>query len=201
MKQTGQNRAPDLAVLERELNRVTYRCRYRHMLRSTVSMLIVVAAIAVLVVNIWMPVLRIQGSSMSPTLKEGQILVSLKSKSFQRGDLMAFYLGNKILVKRCIAGSGQWVDLDEEGNVYVDGVLLEEPYLAEKAVGECDITLPVQVPEGCYFCMGDRRAISVDSRNTAVGFVSEEQIVGKITFRVWPLVDFGRIHGRLVNEE
>lgn len=201
MKQTRQSGVPDLALLERELARVTYRCHYRHMLRSTVSMLIVVAAIAVLVVNIWMPVLRIQGSSMSPTLKEGQILVSLKSKTFQRGDLMAFYLGNKILVKRCIAGPGQWVDLDEEGSVYVDGVLLEEPYLAEKAFGECDITLPVQVPEGCYFCMGDCRAISVDSRNTAVGFVAEEQIVGKITFRVWPLVDFGPIHGRLVNEE
>ena len=191
MKQTGQRKAPDLALLETELARVTYRSHYRQMMRSTLSMLIVVAAIAVLVVTIWLPVLRIQGSSMMPTLKEGDILVSLKSKTFQRGDLMAFYLGNNILVKRCIAGSGQWVDMDEEGNVYVDGSLLEEPYLTEKALGECDITLPLQVPEGHYFCLGDHRATSVDSRTTAVGLVTEEQMIGKILFRVWPLADFG----------
>lgn len=119
--------------------------------------------------------------------------MSLKGSEFEPGDLVAFYLGNKILVKRCIAGPGQWVDIDEEGCVYVDGQPLNEPYLTEKSVGDCNIKLPYQVPDSRYFCMGDHRSISVDSRNTAVGCVAEEQIVGKIVFRVWPLADFGTL--------
>lgn len=191
MKKKQQKQIPELAQLEAELARVKYRSRYRLVLRSTVYTLIVVAAIAVLVATIWMPVLQIYGSSMTPTLSEGDIVVSLKGSAFQRGDLVAFYLGNKILVKRCIAGPGQWVDIDEEGNVYVDGEQLDEPYLMEKALGDCNIELPYQVPDSRYFCMGDHRSTSVDSRNTAVGCVAEEQIVGKIVFRVWPLADFG----------
>ena len=191
MKQKQQKQIPELAQLEAELARVKYRSRYRLVLRSTVYTLIVVAAIAVLVATIWMPVLQIYGSSMTPTLSEGDIVVSLKGSAFQRGDLVAFYLGNKILVKRCIAGPGQWVDIDDEGNVYVDGEQLDEPYLMEKALGDCNIELPYQVPDSRYFCMGDHRSTSVDSRNTAVGCVAEEQIVGKIVFRVWPLADFG----------
>ena len=191
MKKKQQKQIPELAQLEAELARVKYRSRYRLVLRSTVYTLIVVAAIAVLVATIWMPVLQIYGSSMTPTLSEGDIVVSLKGSAFQRGDLVAFYLGNKILVKRCIAGPGQWVDIDEEGNVYVDGEPLDEPYLTEKSLGDCDIDLPYQVPDSRYFCMGDHRSTSVDSRNTAVGCVAEEQIVGKIVFRVWPLADFG----------
>ena len=153
----------------------------------------VVAAVAVLVATIWMPVLQIYGSSMTPTLKEGDIVLSVKGSGFEPGDLVAFYLGNKILVKRCIAGPGQWVDIDENGNVSVDGRLLEEPYLTEKALGECDIALPYQVPENRYFCVGDHRSTSVDSRSTAVGCISDEQIVGRIVFRVWPLPDFGAL--------
>ena len=191
MKKKQQKQIPELAQLEAELARVKYRSRYRLVLRSTVYTLIVVAAIAVLVATIWMPVLQIYGSSMTPTLSEGDIVVSLKGSAFQRGDLVAFYLGNKILVKRCIAGPGQWVDIDEEGNVYVDGEQLDEPYLMEKALGDCNIELPYQVPDSRYFCMGDHRSTSVDSRNTAVGCVAEEQIVGKIVFRVWPPADFG----------
>ena len=191
MKKKQQKQIPELAQLEAELARVKYRSRYRLVLRSTVYTLIVVAAIAVLVATIWMPVLQIYGSSMTPTLSEGDIVVSLKGSAFQRGDLVAFYLGNKILVKRCIAGPGQWVDIDDEGNVYVDGEQLDEPYLMEKALGDCNIELPYQVPDNRYFCMGDHRSTSVDSRNTAVGCVAEEQIVGKIVFRVWPLADFG----------
>ncbi len=191
MKKKQQKQIPELAQLEAELARVKYRSRYRLVLRSTVYTLIVVAAIAVLVATIWMPVLQIYGSSMTPTLSEGDIVVSLKGSAFQRGDLVAFYLGNKILVKRCIAGPGQWVDIDDEGNVYVDGEQLDEPYLMEKALGDCNIELPYQVPDSRYFCMGDHRSTSVDSRNTAVGCVAEEQIVGKIVFRVWPLADFG----------
>ena len=179
--------------LTAELEREKYKRRYKRVLRSTIYTLIVVAAAAVLVATIWMPVLQIYGASMVPTLDEGDIVISVKGSDFEPGDLVAFYMGNKILVKRCIAGPGQWVDIDADGNVYVDGELLDEPYLTEKALGDCDIELPYQVPDNRYFCMGDHRSTSVDSRSTTVGCVSDEQIVGKIVFRVWPLPNFGML--------
>ena len=182
---------PTLEQLTAELERENYKRRYNSVLRSTLFTLVVVAAVAVLVATIWMPVLQIYGSSMTPTLSEGDIVVSMKGTEFEPGELVAFYLGNKILVKRCIAGPGQWVDIDENGTVYVDDVLLDEPYLTEKALGECDLSFPYQVPESRYFCMGDHRTTSVDSRHSAVGCVAEEQIVGKIVLRVWPLSEFG----------
>lgn len=184
---------PSVEQLAAELKRVKYRSRYRAVLRSTLYMLIVVAAVAVLVATIWMPVLQIYGASMTPTLSEGDIVVSIKGSDFKPGDLVAFYLGNKILVKRCIAGPGQWVDIDEDGNVYVDDKLLEEPYLTEKSLGGSNIELPYQVPDNRYFCMGDHRSTSVDSRHKEVGCVSEEQIVGKIVFRVFPFGGFGKL--------
>lgn len=185
---------PTVEQLSSELNRVKYNNRYKRVLRSTVYSLIVVAAAAVLVATILMPVLQIYGASMIPTLEEGDIVVCLKRSDLRTGDLVAFYIGNKVLVKRCIALPGQWIDIDSEGNVYVDDKLLDEPYLTDKAFGDCNIEFPYQVPDNRYFCMGDHRSTSVDSRNTAVGCVSEEQIVGKIFFRVWPLDSFGTLN-------
>ncbi len=182
---------PSQEQLAAEVGRLRYQSRYLRVLRSTVYTLIVVAAFAILVATIWMPVLRIYGTSMTPTLQEGNIIVSVKTSDFEQGDIISFYYNNKILVKRVIANAGDWVNIDENGNVYVNDVPLEEPYLTEKALGECDIELPYQVPDGKVFVMGDHRATSVDSRSSAVGCVSQEQIVGKIAFRVWPLNCFG----------
>lgn len=182
---------PSSGQLEAELKRVKYRRRYRAVLRSTVYTLVVVAAVAVLVATLWLPVLQIYGSSMTPTLQDGEIIFSVKTADFKPGDIVAFYYNNKILVKRVICGPGDWVDIDASGNVSVNEVPLDEPYLAEKALGDCNINLPYQVPDGRIFVMGDHRSTSVDSRNTAVGCVADEQIVGKIIFRVWPLSGFG----------
>ena len=188
----SENERPTINALEEELNRVKYKQRYRVVLRSTLYTLITVAAVAILVATLWLPALQIYGSSMAPTLQDGEIVFSIKTTELEQGDIVAFYYNNKILVKRVIAGAGDWVDISPEtGDVFVNDNLLEEPYLAEKSFGDADVDLPYQVPDGKIFVMGDHRATSVDSRHTAVGCVAEEQIVGKIVFRVWPIEQIG----------
>lgn len=182
---------PTTEQLEGELKRVRYISRYRSVLRSTIYSLITVAAIAVLTATLWLPVLQVYGNSMTPALQNGEIIFTVKMSEFEPGDIISFYYNNKILIKRVIARSGEWVNMDADGNVYVNETLLDEPYLDEKAFGDCNIELPYQVPEGRVFVMGDHRSTSVDSRNSAVGCVAQEQIVGKILFRVWPLEKFG----------
>lgn len=182
---------PTTEQIRTELERVRYRRTFANTLRSTIFILIVVSASAVLIAVLLLPVLRIYGHSMNDTLDEGDVVVSIKGSSFKTGDIIAFYYNNKLLVKRVIGQPGDWVDIDEAGNVYVNQVMLEEPYLDSKAHGETNIELPYQVPESRIFVLGDNRDVSIDSRNTSVGCVAEEQIAGKIVFRVWPLDKMG----------
>ena len=185
---------PTSSDLEKELERVKYNSRYGRTLRSTIFTLISVAAIAVLISMLLLPVLQIYGSSMSPTVSDGDVVIAMKRAKFEQGDVIAFYYNNKILIKRVIAHTGDWIDIAEDGTVYVNNEELKEPYLNEKAFGETNIKLPYQVPEGKIFVMGDHRSVSIDSRNTSVGCVSEEQIVGKVWIRVWPLELFGQLN-------
>ena len=182
---------PEISQLRRELARVRRIKAGWVNLGNLLYTLTVAAAVAVLVAILALPILRIYGNSMTPTLREGDFVMSVKGSEFQAGDLVVFYLGNNVLVKRYIAGPGQWVDIDGNGNVYVDGELLDEPYIMEKALGDCDITLPYQVPENRIFCMGDHRSTSVDSRSTTVGCIQKDQIIGKIVFRIWPFGEAG----------
>lgn len=185
---------PTTEDLEEAVRRDRYYHRFRLTVRSTFLSLVVVAAVAVLVAVLFLPILRIYGKSMNGTLDSGDIVVSIKSTSMNTGDVIAFYYNNNILVKRVIANPGDWVDVDKEGNVYVNNAKLEEPYLDDKAYGETNIELPYQVPEGKIFVMGDNRSVSIDSRNTSIGCISEEQIVGKIVYRIWPFSQIGAVH-------
>lgn len=184
---------PSSRDVEQELKRERYKRRYRKTLKSTIFALVTASAAAVLVATLWMPVLQIFGSSMTPTLNEGEIVVSVKVNEMEPGDIVAFYYGNKVLIKRYIAGPGTWVDIQEDGTVLLNGEILDEPYLVEKAFGICDLELPYQVPENTYFLMGDHRETSVDSRHSSVGCISQEQMVGKIVYRVWPFEGFGSV--------
>lgn len=184
---------PTTEQIEKERKRLRYRNRYNRTLKSTIAVLVVVAAAAVLIATLWMPVLQIYGNSMVPTLEDGQIVISVKTSNFQSGDIVAFYHGNKLLIKRFIAGSSDWVNIDEDGNVFVNDEKLDEPYLTEKAFGNTNIELPYQVPDQRFFLMGDNRDVSIDSRNKAVGCVAADQIVGKVVFRIWPLSEFGPV--------
>lgn len=184
---------PSSLEVEQELKRERYKARYKSTLRSTIFALITASAVAVLVATLFLPVLQIYGSSMHPTLKEGQIVVSVKADDLKAGDIVAFYYGNKVLIKRYIAGPGTWVDIREDGTVFLNSEPLDEPYLENKHFGISDLEYPYQVPENTYFLMGDQRESSVDSRHSSVGCISQEEIVGKIVFRVWPMEAVGLV--------
>lgn len=195
-KRNEKDTVPDIPtaeMLEELIKQNKYRQNFRSVFRSTVFTLITVSAIAILVATLWLPVLQIYGTSMQPTLMDGNIVLSVKTSDLKAGDIVAFYYNNNILVKRMIAKAGEWVEVDSDGTVYINDEELKEPYIMELAYGECNIEMPYQVPESRILVMGDNRATSVDSRNTAVGCVAEEQIVGKLVFRVWPLKLFGPI--------
>ena len=183
---------PETANLETLVNRIRYEKRFRSSIINTLMTLVVVAAAAILIAILVLPILRIYGQSMSETLDNGDIVVSVKTADLETGDIVAFYYNNTILVKRVIGQSGDWIDIAKDGTVSVNQQELEEPYLDKKAYGEIDISLPYQVPEGRIFVMGDNREISIDSRTMMIGCVAQEQIVGKIIYRVWP---FGKLGG------
>jgi len=184
---------PSLAEIQRERKRIRRKTYYRQALRSTVSVLVVVAAVAVLITTLFLPILQISGDSMYPTLTHNEIVVLLKTRDYQRGDLIGFYYQGKILLKRVIALPEDEVVIDSDGNVYVNAQLLEEPYVTDKSLGECDLEFPYKVPGTGYFVMGDRRSNSVDSRNSMVGIVSQDDIIGKVFLRVWPFDRLGLI--------
>lgn len=184
---------PTSSEVRQELDRVRHGRTYRKTLKSTIYILVTVAAFAVLVATLWMPVLEVYGGSMEPTLQEGELVAAVKSGDFKTGDVVAFYYNNKILVKRVIAGPGDWVDVSKDGTVTVNGTVLDEPYVDELAYGDTKIDLPYQVPDGRWFVMGDHRSVSVDSRNKAVGPVAAEQVVGKLVYTIWPLSQLGSV--------
>ena len=184
---------PTLEQLQAKQKRLNHRKKYRRALAGTIGILVVVAALSVLVSTVFLPVFRITGSSMEPNLNDGDIIVAMKTDSFQRGQVCGFYYNNKLLLKRVIATAGMWVDIDEDGYVYVDGEKLDEPYVTDRSRGITDLEYPVQVPDGCVFVLGDHRSTSVDSRSSVVGFVKQEETVGQIVMRIWPIKDIGLI--------
>lgn len=189
-KKTKKRDLPSIGELQTELKRERYKRRFKKLLRSTLSALIVVAAIAALIATLVFPVLQIAGNSMEPSLNEGDMVLLVKTNKLQTGDLCAFYYSNKILIKRIIATPGDYLWIDADGTVFLNGEALDEPYISEKALGECDIEFPYQVPENAYFMMGDHRETSIDSRSSTIGCIAEDQIVGKIWCKFWPLSEF-----------
>lgn len=191
MDKQREIQVPSLEAIESERKRIRRGMYYRRALRGTVSVLVVVAAVAVLITTLFLPILQISGDSMSPTLEHDEIVVLFKTDDFHYGDLIAFYYQGKILLKRVIAMPDDVVLIDSEGNVYVNEQLVEEPYVTEKSLGDCDLEFPYTVPGDGFFVMGDRRTNSVDSRNSVIGAVTRDDIIGKVFIRVWPINRFG----------
>ena len=180
---------PTEQEIKTEIKRLEYREKYFRTLKSTFLTIISVIAAFFLISTLVLPVFRTYGDAMQPTLKEGQLVVTLRTTKVKSGDLICFYYNNKVLIKRVIAVGGDTVNIDWHGNVSVNDVKLDEPYITEKAFGECNVSLPFKVPLSKAFVMGDNRSASVDSRHTEVGCISQEQIIGKLILRIWPLGD------------
>ena len=184
---------PSTEQLESELKKIKYKKDFRKILKNTVSSLIVVAAIAVLVSMLFLPVLRVTGSSMTPTMQNDELIICSKRSNFKQGDIVAFYFNNKILLKRVIGTAGDYINITSDGTVYVNGDKLDEPYVSELALGTCDIEMPYQVPDNRIFVMGDHRSVSIDSRSTTVGCIADEYVIGKVIFRIWPFESIGTV--------
>jgi signal peptidase I len=192
MKKTSvqEQNLPSLDLLKKELKRERYKRRFRRILRSTINALIVVAAIAALIATLVLPVLQIAGTSMETSLNDGDIVLLIKTDHLETQDLCAFYYSNKILIKRIIGVPGDYLWIEKDGTVFLNSVPLEEPYVSEKSLGECDTEFPYQVPENSYYMMGDHRETSIDSRSSVIGCIAEDQIIGKIICKIWPLSEF-----------
>ena len=178
---------PTKEQVEAEQKRYRRRRAYNKALRGTIYVLTIVAAVAVLIATLVLPVLQIEGSSMEPTLTNGDVVLLMKTTRFERGELCGFTWNNKLLIKRVIGLPGDWIEIDNDGTIYLNGEKLDEPYVLEKAFGECDLEFPFQVPQEQYFVVGDMRESSIDSRNSLIGCIPKSQIVGKVFLRVWPL--------------
>lgn len=184
---------PTSGQLGAELKRLRRKRSFNKNLRNTVGALIVVAALAVIISSAFLPVFRVTGSSMSPTLANDDVVLCIRTSHYKRGDIVAFHYNNKVLLKRVIGLPGDIIEISEDGTVSVNGGVLEEDYISGKALGECDIEMPYKVPENRLFVMGDHRAVSIDSRSTAVSCVAYENVLGKVLMRVYPLKSFGRV--------
>ncbi len=181
---------PELEEIQNEMRRARSQSKYHQALKSTAGTIVVVAAIAVLVASIFLPVLRVTGSSMQPSFSPGNVLVAVKTRDYLPGDVCSFYYNNKLIIKRVIATGGDMLEIDEDGRVSVNGLVLEESYVPQYDLGMCDIEFPFRVPDEQLFVMGDNRAASVDSRVQAFGCISQEELMGKIVLRVWPIQNF-----------
>lgn len=195
-KKKKELKFPTSVQIEKAISREKYTQKYKKVLKSTLASLIVVAAVAVLIATLVLPVLQIQGTSMEPTLNDGEIVVLIKTPKLKRGQLCCFSYQNKLLIKRVIGVPGDSIMIDDDGYVYVNDELIDEPYIIDRSIGECDVSFPIYVTENHYFIMGDHRSTSIDSRSSVIGLVNSDQIVGKIIFRIWPFKEMGSVEAR-----